>query len=238
VLLGHFEVAGDGFPAANTSFQVEFGRCNDQPSTGVAFPMGLATCGSTYLQPCIFQFTVDSRDKLVTIHFVHGSSTGRTDCPSPPSYGDACWKDQGHHPQVRFVLVKKDDGGGVPSSLSPDVVNAYAPPKQATCDSTLRGAYPNYEWLGGPLAGYVSATPYFPEDGGSGGLSGGAIAALVIFLGVVPLAIAGIAVVWVLVRKKAGQPIIPEKLTSMLHRNASSSKPRAPPQPPPRPPKT
>jgi hypothetical protein len=39
VFLFYYAVAGDGWPAANTYFEVEFGQCNDQRFTGASFRM-------------------------------------------------------------------------------------------------------------------------------------------------------------------------------------------------------
>lgn len=49
-----------------------------------------------------------------------------------------------------------------------------------------------------------------------GGVSPGGKAALVIFLLILPLGIAGAVTGWIVYRKKKQQPILPEKITELL----------------------
>lgn len=50
----------------------------------------------------------------------------------------------------------------------------------------------------------------------SHGVSPGGKAALVIFLVIVPLCVAGAVIGWVAYRKKTGKPIMPEKLSELI----------------------
>ncbi|KAH3761610.1 hypothetical protein Pelo_6613 [Pelomyxa schiedti] len=59
----------------------------------------------------------------------------------------------------------------------------------------------------------VPGIPEFFYPGGGDGLSGGAVAALVIFLVVIPVCAGGAISGWVLWRKHKQQPVIPEKVT-------------------------
>lgn len=151
VFLFYYAVAGDGWPAANTYFEVEFGQCNDQRHTGASFKMGKNICNTSFLEPCVLAFTVDSRDKMITMHFIYNSSRGQN-CPQP-SYGDACWADEGHHPGVRGIMVKADNGIITPK-LAPNVIYPYQAYSQPTCTSDLVGNYPNYEWRGAQTDGW------------------------------------------------------------------------------------
>lgn len=123
----------DDYPSP---FTVEFGRCNDAAGTGASYSMDL---GKVPNMGGMRGYKVVARDGLITMHFPLANR-------------------QYVMPSLAGIMVKEDDGK-VPSFLLSGVnrlMEPFKPYAQATCDSLLKGAYPDYD------ASAVPPGPTFP----------------------------------------------------------------------------
>jgi len=123
-------------------FYVEFGQCNDIPGTGATYYVnmtyGWPGTGSTDRQAHIFGYQVVSRDKIISIHF--------------PLYDNVIM------PVLAGIMIRPYDGV-TPSFLSGPYrqVMPKIPFATPTCQSQLKGAYPDYDDSG---VTYSSAPVY------------------------------------------------------------------------------